>query len=142
MYLDADERLVVASQKQIRQLISTASEDVGAYFVTIESDHRKLDGSSEKHRGGYPRLFRNLIYPNISFIGRVHEQISPSIIAQKKNLVRSDIVIEHLGYNLSADEMSDKVQRNYRMLIAHVNEDPTNGYAWFQLGQTLGQMEL
>jgi hypothetical protein len=47
----------------------------------------------------------------------------------KKNLVRSDIIIEHLGYNLSADEMHLKVQRNYKMLLEHVNEEPTNGYA-------------
>ena len=110
-------------------MLETATSDTGAFFCTIESDHKKLDGSSEKHRGGYPRLFRNLIYPNIHFIGRVHEQISPSIVAAKKNLLRSDLYIEHLGYNLSAEEMHEKVQRNYKMLITHVNEDPTNGYA-------------
>jgi predicted DNA-binding protein len=129
LYLDADERLTPTSQKIIRNLIETSIEDAGGYFCTIESEHKLLDGNSEKHRGGYPRLFRNLIYPNIHFIGRVHEQISPSIISMQKNILRSDIVIEHLGYNLSSEEMHEKVQRNYKMLIQHVNEEPTNGYA-------------
>jgi tetratricopeptide (TPR) repeat protein len=101
-----------------------------------------MDGSLEKHRGAYPRLFRNYGYPNINFVGRVHEQISPSIIALQKIFLPSEIVIEHLGYNLSKEEMESKVRRNYKMLIAHVQEEPTNGYAWFQLGQTLARMGL
>ena len=142
LYLDADERLTEIGQNQIRNLVSTANSDIGGYFCTIESDHSKLDGSAEKHRGGYPRLFRNLGFPNIKFMGRVHEQISPSIIAAKKIILASDIIIEHLGYNLPHEDMEKKVKRNYNMLLAHINEEPTNGYAWFQLGQTLGQMGM
>ena len=142
LYLDADERLTVSSQNQIRDLLLSTHKEVGGYFCTIESDHSKMDGSSEKHRGGYPRLFRNLGYPNINFVGRVHEQISPSIISNKKTILVSDIKIEHLGYNLSLEEMDKKVRRNYNMLLAHIKEEPTNGYAWFQLGQTLGQMGI
>ena len=142
LYLDADERLTPTSQNAIRTLLETAAKNVGAYFITIESDHSQLDGSAEKHRGAYPRLFRNLGYPNIKFMGRVHEQISPSIIAMNKFMVASDLVIEHLGYNLSEDAMNKKVDRNYKLLLEHIKEEPTNGYAWFQLGQTLGRMEL
>jgi len=117
-------------------------EEVGAYHIIIESDHSQLDGSTEKHRGAYPRLFRNLGYPNIKFMGRVHEQISPSIIAMGKLMYASDLIIEHLSYNLSEEAMNIKVARNYKLLLAHIKEEPTNGYAWFQLGQTLGRMEL
>jgi len=142
LYLDADERLTVSSQNQIRLLLSSAANEVGGYFCTIESDHSQMDGSAEKHRGGYPRLFRNLGFPNINFVGRVHEQISPSLISMKKIILVSDITIEHLGYNLSREEMDKKVRRNYNMLLAHIKDEPTNGYAWFQLGQTLGQMGI
>ena len=142
LYLDADERLTPASQNTIKILLKTASEEVGAYHIVIESDHRQLDGSPEKHRGAYPRLFRNLGYPNIKFMGRVHEQISPSIIAMGKLTFASDLVIEHLGYNQAEDIMKKKVDRNYKLLLEHIKEEPTNGYAWFQLGQTLGRMDL
>ena len=142
LYLDADERLTPESQNAIRMLINTANEEVGAYYIVIESDHRQLDGSAEKHKGAYPRLFRNLGYPNIKFMGRVHEQISPAITAMKKLTLPSDLVIEHLGYNLPEEEMTKKVNRNYKLLLEHVKDEPTNGYAWFQLGQTLGRMEL
>jgi glycosyltransferase involved in cell wall biosynthesis len=142
LYLDADERLTPTSQNEIRTLLKTSAEEVGAYYVTIESDHRQLDNSTEKHRGSYPRLFKNLGYPNIKFMGRVHEQISPSIISMNKITLPSDLVIEHLGYDLSEEAMNKKVERNYKLLLEHIKDEPTNGYAWFQLGQTLGHMDL
>jgi len=142
LYIDADERLTPESQKNIKRYISQALPDIGAFICTIESDHNYLDGNSEVHRGGYPRLFRNLGYPKVKFVGRVHEQISPSLIEAGYTFAISDLKIMHLGYNVSREEMEEKVRRNYRMLIAHVQEEPLNGYAWFQLGQTLSQMQL
>ncbi len=142
LYMDADERLTEESTKIIRDTVSNAPPERGGFICTIESEHKQLTGETEIHRGGYPRLFRNLGYPKIEFRGRVHEQITPSIVEQKKNFVFSEIVIEHLGYNQSREVMERKIKRNYNMLIRHVKEEPLNAYAWYQLGQTLGQMKL
>ncbi len=142
LYLDADERLSEDSRKNIRQLLMNVSEDIGGIICTLESDHSLISGKTEIHRGGYPRLFRNYGYPSISFSGRVHEQITPSILALGKSLIFSDIVIQHLGYNRSREEMEQKIKRNYSMLIQHVKEEPLNAYAWYQLGQTLAHMRL
>ncbi|MBM2815616.1 MAG: hypothetical protein HW421_2378 [Ignavibacteria bacterium] len=142
LYLDADERLSIQSREKLRNLLLNAGKDIGGYICTIESPHLQLDGSSEMHRGGYPRIFRNYGYPNIIFKGRVHEQITPSIFALGKLIDLSDIVISHLGYNVNRETMESKIKRNYSMLIRHVQEEPLNGYAWFQLGQTLAQMFL
>lgn len=142
LYLDADERLKLPDPLQFREYLKQIPEDIGGINCIIESEHWKLDGESEVHRGGYPRLFRNLGYPNIEFRGRVHEQISPSILEKGKSFINSEIVIEHLGYNREREIMEQKIQRNYRLLLQHVKEEPTNGYAWYQLGQTLAQMKL
>jgi glycosyltransferase involved in cell wall biosynthesis len=142
LYLDADERLNITDKNKFRNFIATIDENIGGINCLIESEHYKLDGSSETHRGGYPRLFRNLGYPKINFRGRVHEQISPSILEQGLSFINSDIKIIHLGYNRDRSEMEKKVHRNYRLLLQHVKEEPTNGYAWYQLGQTLAQMRL
>ena len=142
IYLDADERLKKGDGEKLIKILKNSPPEIGAYVVTIESEHLQLDNSTELHRGGYPRIIRNLGYPNIHFIGRVHEQITPSIFANNKKIDFTDIIIEHLGYNLSREEMDAKVRRNYRMLIQHVQEEPLNGYAWYQLGQTLAQMKL
>ena len=142
LYMDADERLTEESAKVIRDTVANAPDERGGFICTIESEHKQLTGGTEIHRGGYPRLFRNLGYPKIEFRGRVHEQITPSIVQQGKNFVFSEIVIEHLGYNQSREVMERKIKRNYNMLIRHVKEEPLNAYAWYQLGQTLGQMKL
>jgi tetratricopeptide (TPR) repeat protein len=99
-------------------------------------------GESDVHRGSYPRIFRNLGIDKIKFQGRVHEQISPSLKENNLELLQSDIIIYHLGYDQSREVMEAKIQRNYRMLLQHVREEPTNGYSWYQLGQTLGHMNL
>lgn len=142
LYIDADERLDAQSRKYIKNYINNALPEIGGLICTIESEHSNMDGSSELHRGGYPRLFRNLGYPKVKFIGRVHEQIAPSIVDAGFNFAVSDLKIIHLGYNQSREVMEQKIKRNYALLLEHVNEEPLNGYAWFQLGQTLGQMGL
>lgn len=142
LYMDADERLKIQNPRLFRDFLQQIPEDIGGINCIIESEHWKLDGESEVHRGGYPRLFRNLGYPNIEFRGRVHEQISPSILEKGKSFINSEIVIEHLGYNREREIMEQKIKRNYRLLLQHVKEEPTNGYSWYQLGQTLAQMKL
>jgi len=142
IYLDADERLEIESAKKIRNMLINTKENVAGFVCTIESEHLQLTGSTEMHRGGYPRIFRNIGYPKIRFEGRVHEQIAPSIFEAGRSIDFSDIVIEHLGYNKTRDVMDNKIKRNYNLLMKHIEEEPLNSYAWYQLGQTLGNMGL
>ncbi|MDW8075865.1 MAG: glycosyltransferase [Bacteroidota bacterium] len=142
LYLDADETLPPASAAQIRPLLERQPPQVGGLLCTIISPHRVGEGGSEIHRGAYPRLFRNYGYPRIAFRGRIHEQITPSIIECGGAIVPSPIEIHHSGYDIPRAQLEEKVRRNYRLLIQHVQEEPLNAYAWFQLGQTLARMQL
>jgi len=142
LYLDADERIHSEARFFLREMLKKLPDDVGALLCTIRSPHRQGEQTSETHTGAYPRLFRNYGYPNIKFQGRVHEQISPSIIALQKAIVSSEIIIDHIGYDLEKEEMEKKLKRNYELLIRHVREEPENAYAWFQLGQTLARMNI
>lgn len=142
LYLDADERLTAESQQQIRDVLRAQHEQTGGLLCTIISPHRQPDDATEVHKGGYPRVFRNYGYPNVEFRGRVHEQISPSLIECGAHIVQSPLCIYHTGYDIDRDEMEKKVRRNYELLIQHVQDEPLNAYAWFQLGQTLGRMSM
>ena len=144
LYLDADERIDCQNLdiQKLREDLSNAKDDLGGIIITIESKHGIQDESSEIHRGGYPRLFRNLGYPKIYFKGRVHEQITPSLMENKLGMMKSDIRIIHKGYDIPEEQMQKKLKRNYTLLLRHVQEEPLNGYAWYQLGQTLGRMLL
>jgi glycosyltransferase involved in cell wall biosynthesis/cytochrome c-type biogenesis protein CcmH/NrfG len=142
LYLDADERLHPDSAAIVRDFLQDLPADVGGVICTIESLQRREDGGSELHRGVYPRLFRNYGYPTIRFQGRVHEQISPSLLALGKQIVQSPLRILHFGYDQPLEVLQQKAQRNCRLLLRHVQEEPLNAYAWFQLGQTLARLQL
>ena len=142
LYLDADERLDIAQPERFKELLKTVPAEVGGFVCTIVSPHRQLNDSTEVHEGGYPRLFKNYGYPRVHFKGRVHEQITPSLLECGAKIVNSDVKILHLGYDQSQEVMQEKVRRNYTLLIRHVEEEPQNAYAWFQLGQTLSRMQL
>lgn len=144
LYLDADERIYRDNLDvvKLKNDLIIADENLGGIILTIESDHRTSSGSIEHHRGGYPRLFRNLGYPKVYFKGRVHEQITPSLMENGLGMVKSDIKIIHKGYDIPEELMQKKLKRNYTLLLRHVQEEPLNGYAWYQLGQTLGRLQL
>lgn len=143
LYLDADERLAQFDFINFKKSLNELNDKAGGLICTIESPHANLTGGkSDVHRGSYPRIFRNLGIDKVKFRGRVHEQISPSLKENNLELLQSDIIIYHLGYDQSREIMEGKIQRNYRMLLQHVREEPTNGYSWYQLGQTLGHMNL
>lgn len=142
LYLDADETLTPESAAQLRALLAAQPSHIGGLLCTIVSPHRQANGGVETHRGAYPRLFRNYGYPRIAFRGRVHEQITPAILECGGVIVQSPIVIWHSGYDVPLDRLDAKVRRNYRLLIEHVQQEPLNAYAWFQLGQTLARMQL
>lgn len=143
VYLDADETIASPSKESLRSLLASQEDSVGGIVCTIVSKHRQSNSTgTEIHKGGYPRIFKNLGYPTIQFSGRVHEQITPAIFRAGKTLVHSTIEINHSGYDQSQVVMQQKITRNYTLLLQHVREEPNNAYAWFQLGQTLAQMQL
>ncbi|MBK9249954.1 MAG: glycosyltransferase [Ignavibacteria bacterium] len=142
LYLDADERLHADAKVHLRSMLESMPEEIGGIVCVVISPHRQNSGVSEVHTGSYPRIFRNYGYPKMYFQGRVHEQITPSILALGGKVIMSEVEIYHLGYDQSREIMEQKVKRNYDLLIQHVKEEPENSYAWFQLGQTLARMEL
>ncbi len=143
LYLDADETIAETSKNNIRSFLESQNESVGGIVCTIVSKHRHIGSTgTETHKGGYPRIFKNLGFPTVKFSGRVHEQITPALFKAGKTLVHSQFEIVHFGYDQVPEIMQQKIKRNYTLLLQHVQEEPQNSYAWFQLGQTLAQMSL
>lgn len=142
IYLDADERIQPGQNTKIMQYIERATENIGGFLCNIISPHYKNQNESEVHKASYPRIFRNLGYPKIKFTGIIHEQITPAFKELGLKFILTDIDIIHLGYNQDSDVIKSKVLRNYQMLMKEIEKHPTNGYYWYQIGQTLGFMKL
>src|SRR3989339_1768526 len=84
LYLDADERMDANSIHELKRIIGT-SQRVG-YYCTVKSIDRE---ESRDNSMSYVRLFANS--PEIKFVGKVHEQIVPSLTYCDYTLSRSSI---------------------------------------------------
>jgi tetratricopeptide (TPR) repeat protein len=87
------------------------------------------------------RLFRNL--PELRWTYRVHEQILPAIRQSQGEVRRTDLVIQHTGYQ-NAEVRGRKLQRDLRLLQMEDAEHPDDPFTLFNLGsvyQELGQLE-
>ncbi len=141
LYLDADEQLTDASKKIIKNLISKVDDNTGLLITKILNKAIDEKGNLYDYIGQYPRLFRNIGFPLLHFFGKIHEQIAPSLINFGFDMQNSGIEIIHSGYAISPAEMNDKVKRNLDTLVKHVQQDSQNAYTWYQLGNTLYQMQ-
>ncbi|MCG8606990.1 tetratricopeptide repeat protein [bacterium] len=126
--IDADERLLAESKEELRRLLKKS--DALCVNVLIDSPKRE---SGKGHVCRAHRLFRNL--PGIRYNGRIHEQISPSVIALKGRECFSTIKLRHLGYAKNEQEMQKKSRRNYLLLKKQIAEEPNNAYWHYSLAQ-------
>lgn len=129
LWLDADERLLPESVPLLKKLLRPERKAV-AYRVTIKNV--LADGKTFKLSTGH-RLFTNR--KNIYFEGRVHEQIIFSVARAGGEERPSPVTLLHLGYGLSQDVQDKKNERNRKLLLKMVQENPADAYAHFTLGQ-------
>jgi len=132
LYIDADERLTAESARVLPRLI--AQENADAFMVTIENPQTMRQGMFHQ-QNAYPRLFRRL--PGVGFEGRVHEQVWQSLKRLKLTVQPSPLTILHLGYSRGYDVVKEKAERNLQLLRKQLEDHPDDGYAWFQMGNSL-----
>lgn len=140
-YIDADEVIAKQSAQQFRNTIKLAGEKDGLLITKIINYGLDDNGNKFEYIGQYPRIFRNIGFPLVHFFGRIHEQIGPSLINYNYEMKNTNLELIHSGYFKSKEEMNAKVKHNLQTLADHIQEDSSNGYTWYQLGNTLYQMQ-
>ena len=133
LYLDADERLDKHSGEILRKTIKS-SENVGLRCKILNIDEVNKKPKLQR----YTRLFKNK--PGIEFRGKAHEQIDGSLLENNYRILNSEILINHLGYNISRDELKKKAERNLKLLQEEYKEKPS-GYCAFQIGNSYNILE-
>lgn len=128
LYLDADERLDINSAKKIK-FLSEQNDNVGFYCTIVSYDSELQRSNSIR----YVRFFRN--NPEAKFTGKVHEQITPSLEKLNYKFIHSDLLIHHIGYDISNDGKKQKALRNLKLLQKDFKVSP-NDYILFQIGQS------
>jgi tetratricopeptide (TPR) repeat protein len=126
LYIDADERLAVASGR-LHDAI-----DPKAHAGVMVRLHPRLRHTAYQEL----RLFKH--DPRIVFTGRMHEQIIPAVRAvcasDGKTIGNSAVTLHHVGYE---GDLTRKHHRNLPLLERAVQEQPDRLYCWCHLGETL-----
>lgn len=116
--LDADEWI---DRDGYRRLLAIDHELASKAYYT-----RLIDNG--KYALDQVKIFPNR--SNIRYVGRIHEQIAPSITRLGIPLVHSSINVYHDGY-VSLEELQLKRQRNLRISNDWLKEEPDNPCANF-----------
>lgn len=131
-WMDADDRLDDANRSRLRALFAGLPDQNLAYVMKCVCAPDPVTGSRTVLDHG--RLFRRR--PDIRWQYRVHEQILPSVERSGGSVVRSDVVIEHMGYT-DAALLRRKRERNLRLLQRQHAEQPDDPATLCNLGNAL-----
>jgi tetratricopeptide (TPR) repeat protein len=132
--LDADEELAAESRSLLKELVNGSGCE--GYFLQI---HNLLGSAAdpEWEVGEAFRLFRNR--PVYRFVGAIHEQILPVILAvnPEARVEHSALKVVHYGYLQEWVAAKGKADRNLKLLQASLSRRPEDPYLLFNLGLEL-----
>jgi tetratricopeptide (TPR) repeat protein len=134
-WLDADDRLDPANRDQLRALFAGLPEGGAAYVMKCLClpDPGVVSPTVVDHL----RLFPN--HPELRWSYRVHEQILPAVRRLRLEVLWSDVVIHHTGYQESGLRRR-KLERDLRLLGLEDGERPDDPFTLFNLGAVLQEL--
>jgi GT2 family glycosyltransferase/tetratricopeptide (TPR) repeat protein len=130
-WLDADDTLPLATGEALLDAATSAPKHLDAFIVPVQFVD---DGPNAGTRVDHVKLFRNR--PGLSFEGRIHEQILPSIRRQGAEVGRLNAVVLHSGYDTSVEGQQRKRVRDFKLLELDIAERPNHPFVLFNFGMT------
>lgn len=132
--LDADEIFDVNSIEELFELFEKLehieNSKIGGINILI-TNALGTEETSASYQHRYTRIFKK--DKEIRYIGRIHEQIRPSIEKLNLDIIESNINIIHTGYKVSSQS---KLTRNSSLLELELQDNPNDNWLKFHLGET------
>jgi len=128
LVIDADERFCEEDVPRLKELINSDQHSIVSINVY------NVYGKNEQMTTFLPsvRLFRRAL--NLRYEGIVHNRIN---FPPDAAIVRANVKLKHLGYDLSQVEMRRKFERSHALLQKQLAKDPEDAFALFNLAQLL-----
>ena len=129
LILDCDEYLIQADTSCFDQMIQQFPNGVG---LITRHNHCLSAGNNRVFTDQVNRFFNKRLY---HYEDIIHEQL----VANDQNpyqLVTIPLVVDHVGYIGSQEELLQKANRNNKLLFRALKESPNDPYLYFQLGQS------
>jgi tetratricopeptide (TPR) repeat protein len=136
-WLDADDRIDESNRQRLVQLFHNLPKSIAAYRMRYSCWIDPGSLTAKRILVDQPRLFPN--HPQIRWTQRVHEQILPAVFKLGGTYEKTEIVIDHLGYE-DSEVRERKQTRNVRLLRLEMAENPNHPYTLFNLGSELLSM--
>jgi glycosyltransferase involved in cell wall biosynthesis len=129
-WMDADDRLDEHNRQRFKQWRSQLTDGTRAFVMKCLCLPDKVTGASTivDHIRAFPNN------PNVRWKYRIHEQILPAVRKLGGEVLWTDVVIHHVGYQ-DPDVRTKKRQRDFRLLQIENNEHPDDPFTLFNLGQ-------
>ncbi len=130
--IDTDERVLHGHGENILKMLPNIKQDV----IVVNVANLYWDGDAKRRipKAVLPslRFFRSSY--GIEYEQAVHNQ---PVIKPKTVFVRIPFTINHLGYDLSPEKMSEKYERTVRMCTKLTKDNPDDPFSWFHLSRAL-----
>lgn len=130
LVIDCDEFIEELDHAQIQELISKYPESIGQLTrknICYDSNRNILHTTDLVER-----LFHRKYY---HYEGRIHEQV-----VRKDHSIPSafeiPLFILHTGYTGTQEDLTEKAERNIRLLLLDLQDNPDDPYTYFQLGES------
>lgn len=133
--IDADEELTPPVRAALRPTIERAD---AAGLMGLSLLQRNLSAPGELTAWEdipLVRVFRRT--PEVRYEGRIHEQVSPSIVRAGGRIGATDLYVLHHGYARSTAQGGNaRASRNLALIEDALREAPEDAYLLYQLGAT------
>jgi len=124
--IDADERLCEEDIPKLQGLINSDNHSIVSINVySVYGDNQEMTTFLPSIR-----LFKRDM--ELRYQGIVHNRLE---FPEDASIVRADVKLMHLGYDLSPKQMKAKFERSKALLKKQLEEDPHNAFALYNLAQ-------
>lgn len=126
--IDADERIVQNDINLIKQTIHRKDNQI------ISINVYNIYGDNNEMTTFLPsvRFWRRSL--NLKYEGIVHNVLK---LGMEHPVTRTAVKLEHLGYDLSKEKMTNKFNRTKELLEAQLEENPDNSFALYNYAQLI-----
>lgn len=125
--IDADEELVVADPARWRAALAARGVAYELRLVNVGPA-----GTAESEKADALRVYPRV--PGVAYVGRIHEDVEPSLLAARLRVVPLDAAwIRHHGYQPAA--MAAKAARNRRLAEIAAGDRPDDPLPWLYAAQ-------
>jgi glycosyltransferase involved in cell wall biosynthesis/Flp pilus assembly protein TadD len=121
-WMDADDRLELDGPAKLKQAMASGQSEV--YMCRVVSG--SASGEKTEAIVEHLRLFPN--HRGLQFRNVLHESIMEAAQEQKLRIARTNIVVNHTGYDISPEEYRQKARRNLGIVNAKLAQKPGDLY--------------